>query len=59
VGAGDAEIIEQARDRGRQRSRARFGPRGQRPGVPEARQVDGKDVEVPGEGEDDGIPGLA
>jgi hypothetical protein len=59
VGSGDAEIVEEARDGRRQRRRPRFHLRWQRPGVAEAGQVDGDDVEAPGESGDDGIPGVA
>jgi hypothetical protein len=59
VGGGDAEIVEEARDGGRQGRRPRFHLRRQRPGVAEAGQVDGDDVETPAEGGKDGIPGVA
>jgi len=59
VRGGDAQIIEQARDGRRQGRRDRFGLRGHGLGVPEAGEVDGEDIEVPGEGGDDGVPGVA
>jgi hypothetical protein len=59
MGSGDAEITEEARDGRRQRGRPRLHPRRQRPGVAEAGQVDGDDVEALGESGKDGIPGVA
>jgi hypothetical protein len=59
VGGGDAEIVEEARDGGRQGGRPRLHLRWQRPGAAEAGQVDGDDAETLAEGGNDGIPGVA